>query len=163
MGSTLLKAMLDIQHRFNPLHVYCRLVERGVKKELSISICKYYSILIYSWLTCLTVVGVQICKLIKRATWILPCSRTGLIWLHMWGLGGSPVKGGPMFNFQRTKAETSRPTKCWRISIRCSLTAIKSKPSVKMFWKHFFFFFSYKSSNFNNLSTPCWLFLTLTP
>ena len=65
---TLLNTMLNIQHRFNPLHVYCRLVERGLNKKLSISICKGYNILIYSWLAYFTVVGVQICKLIKRAS-----------------------------------------------------------------------------------------------
>ncbi|MCK5244850.1 MAG: hypothetical protein KAJ90_06225 [Desulfobacterales bacterium] len=54
--------ILNIQHHFNPLHVYCRLVERGVSKRLSMSICRYYELLIYSWLGWLSVAGVQICK-----------------------------------------------------------------------------------------------------
>jgi hypothetical protein len=63
---TLLNTMLGIQHRSNPLHVYCRLVENGLNKKLSITICRYYDILIYSWLACLTVVGVEICRFMKR-------------------------------------------------------------------------------------------------
>jgi di/tricarboxylate transporter len=54
--------MLSIQHRFNPLHVYCRLVERGLNKKSCLSICRYYEILIYSWLVWFTIVTVRICK-----------------------------------------------------------------------------------------------------
>jgi hypothetical protein len=61
----MLKVMLNLQHRFNPLHVHCRLVERGLNKRFSLSICRYYEVLIYSWLAWFTVVGVQICRLIK--------------------------------------------------------------------------------------------------
>ena len=64
----MLKVMLNIQHRFNPLHVHCRLVERGVNKRSSLSICRYYEIFIYSWLVWFTGVGVQICSLIKPAS-----------------------------------------------------------------------------------------------
>ena len=59
----MVKMMLNIQHRFNPLHVHCRLVERGLNKKSSLSICRYYEILIYSWLAWLTIVAVRICKL----------------------------------------------------------------------------------------------------
>ena len=55
--------MLSIQNRFNPLHVYCRLVERGLNKKFCLSICSYYEILIYSWLGWSTLVVVGICKL----------------------------------------------------------------------------------------------------
>jgi hypothetical protein len=57
--------MLDMQHRLNPLHVYCRLIERGLNKRMSISICKYYEIFIYSWLVWLSILGIQICRLAK--------------------------------------------------------------------------------------------------
>ena len=55
--------MLGIQHRFNPLHVHCRMVGRGLNKRSSLSICRYYEILIYSWLVWFTLVVVRICKL----------------------------------------------------------------------------------------------------
>ena len=55
--------MLKVQHRFNPLHVYCRLVDRGLSKRFSLSVCRYYEILIYSWLAWFTIAVVRICKL----------------------------------------------------------------------------------------------------
>ena len=58
--------ILDIQHHLNPLHVYCRLVERGVSKRLSMSICKYYELLIYSWIVWLSITGVEICRVARH-------------------------------------------------------------------------------------------------
>ena len=55
--------MLSVQHRFNPLHVYCRLVDRGLNKRFSLSVCRYYEILIYSWLAWFTILAVRICRL----------------------------------------------------------------------------------------------------
>jgi len=60
--------LLYIQHRFNPLHVHCRLVERGFSKSLSVSICRCYEVLIYSWLAWLSVAGIQMCKFLKLAS-----------------------------------------------------------------------------------------------
>ncbi len=59
----MVKMMLSIQHRFNPLHVHCRLVARGLNKRFSLSICRYYEILIYGWLVWFTIVAVRTCKL----------------------------------------------------------------------------------------------------
>ena len=61
----MLKNFLNMQHYLNPLHVYCRLVERGLSKNLSISICKYYQVLIYSWFVWFTIVAVRVCRLVK--------------------------------------------------------------------------------------------------
>ncbi|HID30607.1 MAG TPA: hypothetical protein EYP19_11465 [Desulfobacterales bacterium] len=55
--------ILNIQDRLNPLHIHCRLVEKGFNKRLSISICKCYQILFYSWFCLITVVAVKICRL----------------------------------------------------------------------------------------------------
>jgi hypothetical protein len=52
-----------IQHALNPLHVYCRLVDRGLSKKLSMSICKFYGIIVYSWLSWDTVVVVKTFRL----------------------------------------------------------------------------------------------------
>ena len=60
--------MLNIQHRLNPLHVYCRLVEKGLNKRLSICICKYYEVLVYSWLVWLTIIGIEISSLSRPAS-----------------------------------------------------------------------------------------------
>ena len=61
----MVKKLLEVQHRFNPLHVHCRLVESGMSKHLSISLCRCYEVLVYSWLAWFSVVGVHICKLFK--------------------------------------------------------------------------------------------------
>ncbi len=54
---------LSIQDRLNPLHVYCRLVERRLNKRVSISICRCYQILFYSWFCLLTELTVKFCTL----------------------------------------------------------------------------------------------------
>jgi len=63
-----LNKLLNIQHRFNPLHIYCRLIDKGLDRRFSFSICKYYEILIYSWLVWITVIGVQMCRLVKTGS-----------------------------------------------------------------------------------------------
>ena len=64
----MVERIFNIQHRFNPLHVHCRLVERGLNKRFSLSICRSYEIIIYSWLAWFTVFGLQIYKVIKPAS-----------------------------------------------------------------------------------------------
>lgn len=36
-----------LRHYFNPLHIYCRLRDIGISKSLSLSIIKWYELLIY--------------------------------------------------------------------------------------------------------------------
>ena len=57
--------MLTIQHRLNPLHLYCRLAGKGLNKKCSMSMCKWYQIFIYSWLAKLSVATVRICEGLK--------------------------------------------------------------------------------------------------
>ena len=47
----MVERFLSIQHRLNPLHVYCRLLDRGLGMGLSTSICKSYEIAIYVWIS----------------------------------------------------------------------------------------------------------------
>lgn len=61
----MLDKLLFIQHRFNPLHVHCRLVEKGLSKRWSLSICKCYEILFYSWIVWFSVLGIHVCRLSK--------------------------------------------------------------------------------------------------
>ena len=42
---------LAIQHRLNPLHVYCRLLDRGFGRRVSTSLGKSYEALIFIWLS----------------------------------------------------------------------------------------------------------------
>ncbi len=62
----LLDNLLSIQHRLNPLHVHCRLVEKGVNNGLSVTICKWYGILIYRWLAWFTVIAVRACRHVSK-------------------------------------------------------------------------------------------------
>ncbi|MDY6954481.1 MAG: hypothetical protein SWE60_23500, partial [Thermodesulfobacteriota bacterium] len=62
------KLMLMIQHRLNPLHLYCRLVEWGLNNKRSMSMCKWYQKLIYGWLTRFSVATVRLCDAFKAAT-----------------------------------------------------------------------------------------------
>jgi len=64
----LVDKMLQIQHSCNPLHLYCRLIEKGLNKKLSMGICKCYGVLIYSGLAWCTVLTVEICRFVKRIT-----------------------------------------------------------------------------------------------
>ena len=58
--------MLHIQHRLNPLHVHCRLVEKGLAKRSSALLCKWYGILVYSWVVRLTIMAVWISRQVKQ-------------------------------------------------------------------------------------------------
>ena len=60
--------MLNIQHQYNPLHIYCRLIEKGFNKRLSRAICRYYELLIYSGVTWVTVLAVQILRSLNRVS-----------------------------------------------------------------------------------------------
>jgi len=51
MRETLVARLLSIQHRLNPLHVYCRLLDRGVSRKLAMSAGKTYELLLFSLLS----------------------------------------------------------------------------------------------------------------
>jgi len=57
---------LAVQHRLNPLHVYCRFLDRGVNKRLSASICKFYEILIFFWISLFIKIVICFLCVIKR-------------------------------------------------------------------------------------------------
>lgn len=59
------RILLEIQHRLNPLHVYCRLIEKGINKNVSIRISRYYEVLIFKWLTVLSIFSIYLYRLIK--------------------------------------------------------------------------------------------------
>lgn len=43
--------ILAMQHRMNPLHVYCRFVERGYRRDASVFYCRVYEITVFSWMS----------------------------------------------------------------------------------------------------------------
>ncbi|MFO7985837.1 MAG: hypothetical protein R6U38_08215 [Desulfatiglandaceae bacterium] len=41
------KLICGFQHIFNPLHVYCRLLDTGLNRSVSAQVCHYYEICIF--------------------------------------------------------------------------------------------------------------------
>ena len=48
--NVLVARLLNIQHRLNPLHIYCRFLDMGLNKGFSTSVCKLYGILVFVWI-----------------------------------------------------------------------------------------------------------------
>ena len=44
--STIERVMIELQHRINPLHVYCRLVDHRVGTRTSLRVCRRYEKLV---------------------------------------------------------------------------------------------------------------------
>jgi hypothetical protein len=51
MSAKVVRKLLSIQHRFNPLHLYCRFLQRGLTRERSMMICRFYEVLVFFWLS----------------------------------------------------------------------------------------------------------------
>jgi hypothetical protein len=51
MKETLVARLLSIQHRLNPLHVYCRLLDKGISRNRAMSVGKAYELLLFIWLS----------------------------------------------------------------------------------------------------------------
>jgi hypothetical protein len=69
--------LLSIQHRCNPLHVYCRLLERGLSRRVSISLCKAYEILLFNGLSFIIKNFIHYCLILKRSSQIQDVLRRG--------------------------------------------------------------------------------------
>lgn len=46
-----MRKILTLQHRLNPLHVYCRFMDRGLSKGKSTLLCRCYEVLVFVWLS----------------------------------------------------------------------------------------------------------------
>lgn len=57
---------LHIQHRLNPLHLYCRFVDRGLNRAFSVSVCRYYEFLVFVWLSWIIKAAIHCCLLVNR-------------------------------------------------------------------------------------------------
>ena len=56
--------IFSLQHKLNPLHVYCRLLDRGMARRDSIRLCRYYETGVYRWVRVL--MRWTLCLLILR-------------------------------------------------------------------------------------------------
>lgn len=57
---------LAIQHRLNPLHVYCRFRDRGLSDKLSVSICRTYESLVFVWINLIIKSMIYLCCITSR-------------------------------------------------------------------------------------------------
>ena len=44
-----IRSIFAIQHRMNPLHVYCRFMDRGYARKTSVCCCRLYEFAVFSW------------------------------------------------------------------------------------------------------------------
>jgi hypothetical protein len=73
----LLAKLLSIQHRSNPLHLYCRLLDIGLSRRLSMSLCKGYEILLFMSLSFIIKNLIHYCLLLNRSSQIQDVLRRG--------------------------------------------------------------------------------------
>ena len=64
----MIRILLTLQHRLNPLHVYSRFMDRGLGKRLSFVLCKYYEILIFAWMSYLIKVLIHFCFTLNKTS-----------------------------------------------------------------------------------------------
>ncbi len=62
----MVERLLSIQHRLNPLHVYCRLLDKGFERSLSALLCKSYETIIFFWISLFIKTMIYFLYLIKR-------------------------------------------------------------------------------------------------
>ena len=62
----MVERLLVIQHRLNPLHVYCRLLDKGLSRRSTILICRSYEILIFMWVRWVIKTVIYLAHLIGR-------------------------------------------------------------------------------------------------
>lgn len=66
-GLDLLGRFLAVQHRLNPLHIYCRFLDRGIHRGFSASLCRSYEILIFIWLNAMLKLAIYLCCSMKKS------------------------------------------------------------------------------------------------
>jgi hypothetical protein len=74
---TLIRRFLTIQHQLNPLHLYCRLLDKGLSREASAVLCRYYEVLVFVWLSAILKLCIHFCCLLNRSCSIREEMRKG--------------------------------------------------------------------------------------
>ncbi len=54
--------LLSIQHAANPLHVYCRLRDKGLDRQVSMLLSRHYETVVYRFLLVATRFGITLCR-----------------------------------------------------------------------------------------------------
>ncbi|MEW6665103.1 MAG: hypothetical protein AB1512_07775 [Thermodesulfobacteriota bacterium] len=53
--------LLTVQHRLNPLHVYCRFLKIGLNRRFSTTLCKSYEMVLFCWMSFTIRLAVHLC------------------------------------------------------------------------------------------------------
>jgi len=56
------RVMIELQHRVNPLHIYCRLVDHRLSNRTSLRVCRRYEQLVYPWVLMVTTLSIAACR-----------------------------------------------------------------------------------------------------
>jgi hypothetical protein len=64
----LVERLLSVQHRLNPLHVYCRFLEIGLSRRISTTLCKSYERVFFCWISSTIRIAVHLCCLLNPRT-----------------------------------------------------------------------------------------------
>ncbi len=62
------RVLLSLQHRLNPLHLYCRLMDRGLPKQTAIRVTRFYELTLHRCVLAITRVGIRLCENLDRET-----------------------------------------------------------------------------------------------
>jgi hypothetical protein len=57
--------LFAIQHFLNPLHIYCRFLDRGLRRDLAVHLCKLYEILLFIWINVALKSTIYLCRAIE--------------------------------------------------------------------------------------------------
>ena len=64
---TMVEKLFAVQHRLNPLHIYCRLLDRGINRRISVWICRTYEILFFTGFNFSLKVLIHSCLLLDKS------------------------------------------------------------------------------------------------
>lgn len=64
----LVEKLLSVQHRLNPLHVYCRFLDIGLNRRFSTTLCKSYEMVLFCWMSSVLRFAVHLCYILNPRT-----------------------------------------------------------------------------------------------
>jgi hypothetical protein len=64
---TVIGKLLTLQHQLNPLHMYCRCLDRGLRRDFSAKACKCYELLIFMWMSYAIKTVIHVCCAVNRS------------------------------------------------------------------------------------------------
>ena len=64
----MVEKLLSVQHRLNPLHVYCRFLDIGLNRRFSSTLCKSYEMVLFCWMSPFIRFAVHLCYRLNPRT-----------------------------------------------------------------------------------------------